>query len=438
MSSIYDNRAYRARILHLVDDPARVGSAALEYYEDGILWIQNGKIRAVGAADHLLPLPYQVSVREYPNHLIIPGFIDAHVHYPQTGMIGAHGNQLLDWLTQYTFPTEAAFCNADHAAATAEFFLQELLRNGTTTAAVFCTVHPQSVSALFAAAKEKHLCMIAGKVLMDRNAPDELLDTPECAYEQSRRLIERWHGEDRLHYAVTPRFAPTSSPEQLDKAAQLLREYPDIYLHTHLAENQAEIDWVKQLFPAARNYLDVYEQAGLLTERSLFAHGVHLCDDQCARLANAGSTVVHCPTSNLFLGSGLFNLQRMQQHGVNVAIGTDVGAGTSFSLFRTLDEAYKIQQLQGYNLDPLQAFYYATLGAARALKLDQQIGSLQPGKYGDFVILDLDATPLLAYRLQGGLAPQDLLFVLNTLGDDRLVQATYAAGQCVHRRGGHS
>jgi len=280
--------------------------------------------------------------------------------------------------------------------------------------------------------------MIAGKVLMDRNAPDELLDTPECAYEQSRRLIERWHGEDRLHYAVTPRFAPTSSPEQLDKAAQLLREYPDIYLHTHLAENQAEIDWVKQLFPAARNYLDVYEQAGLLTERSLFAHGVHLCDDQCARLAAAGSTVVHCPTSNLFLGSGLFNLQRMQQHGVNVAIGTDVGAGTSFSLFRTLDEAYKIQQLQGYNLDPLQAFYYATLGAARALKLDQQIGSLQPGKYGDFVILDLDATPLLAYRLQGGLAPQDLLFVLNTLGDDRLVQATYAAGQCVHRRGGHS
>ena len=436
MSSIYDNRAYRARILHLLDDPARAGAGALEYFEDGILWIQDGKVKAVGPADQLLPLPFNVSVREYPNHLIIPGFIDAHVHYPQTSMIGAHGNQLLDWLTQYTFPAEARFGDVEHARAVAEFFLQELLRNGTTTALVFCTVHPQSVNALFSAAKEKNLCLIAGKVLMDRNAPPELLDTPDSAYEQSKKLIERWHNVDRLRYAVTPRFAPTSTPEQLQLAGKLLQEYPDLYVHTHLAENADEVKWVQQLFPASTDYLDVYEQAGLVGRRSVFAHGVHLCDSECRRLAAAGATVAHCPTSNLFLGSGLFDLKKMQQHGVNVALGTDVGAGTSFSLFRTLDEAYKIQQLQGVNLDPLQAFYYATLGAARALDLPQ-IGNLQVGKDGDFVILDLDATPLLAYRLQHCGGPEDLLFVLNTLGDDRLVQATYAAGQCVHRRGGH-
>jgi guanine deaminase len=437
MSSIYDNRAYRARILHLLDDPARVGDSALQYFEDGILWIQDGKIKAVGPADQLLPLPFNVSVREYPNHLIIPGFIDSHVHYPQTGMIGAHGNQLLDWLTQYTFPAEAEFGDVEHARSVAEFFLQELLRNGTTTALVFCTVHPQSVNALFSAAKDKNLCLIAGKVLMDRNAPPELLDTPECAYEQSKKLIERWHNVDRLRYAVTPRFAPTSSPEQLQVAGRLLQEYPDLYLHTHLAENTDEVKWVQQLFPQAQDYLQVYEDAGLVGRRSVFAHGVHLCDSECQRLAAAGATVAHCPTSNLFLGSGLFDLQKMQQHGVHVALGTDVGAGTSFSLFRTLDEAYKIQQLQGVNLDPLQAFYFATLGAARALSLDHCIGNLQAGKDGDFVILDLDATPLLAYRLQHCRGPEDLLFVLNTLGDDRLVQATYAAGQCVHRRGGH-
>lgn len=437
MSSIYDNRAYRARILHVLDDPARAGEDALQYFEDGILWIQDGKVKAVGPADQLLPLPFTVSVREYPNHLIIPGFIDAHVHYPQTGMIGAHGNQLLDWLNQYTFPAEAAFADVEHARSVAEFFLQELLRNGTTTALVFCTVHPQSVNALFTAAKEKNLCLIAGKVLMDRNAPPELLDTPECAYEQSKKLIERWHNVDRLRYAVTPRFAPTSSPEQLQMAGKLLQEYPDLYLHTHLAENTDEVKWVQQLFPTSTDYLNVYEQAGLVGRRSVFAHGVHLCDSECQRLAAAGATVAHCPTSNLFLGSGLFDLQKMQRYGVKVALGTDVGAGTSFSLFRTLDEAYKIQQLQGANLDPLQAFYYATLGGARALSLDHRIGNLQAGKDGDFVILDLDATPLLAYRLHHCRGPQDLLFVLNTLGDDRLVQATYAAGQCVHRRGGH-
>ncbi len=437
MSSIYDNRAYRARILHLVADPAVAGDAAVQFYEDGILWVQNGVIRAVGPADQLLPLPYQVSVREYPNHLIIPGFVDTHVHYPQTEMIASYGEQLLNWLNTYTFPTEAKFRDPDYARAIADIFLQELLRNGTTTAMVFCTVHPQSVDAFFAAAKERGLCMIAGKVLMDRNAPAELLDTPQTGYAQSQRLIERWHGVDRLHYAVTPRFAPTSTPEQLQTAAQLLREYPGVYLQTHLAENPGELQWVRELFPSAQHYLDVYDQAGLLGERSVFAHGIHLCDDECVRLAQSGSVVAHCPTSNLFLGSGLFDYQRLREQGVQVGLGTDVGAGTSFSLFRTMDEAYKVQHLQGHTLDPLQAFYLATLGGAAALQLDSRIGNFQSGKDADFSILDLDATPFLTFRLQQCKSVRDLLFVLNTLGDDRLVQATYAAGKCVHRRGGH-
>ncbi|HVL01550.1 MAG TPA: guanine deaminase, partial [Dongiaceae bacterium] len=299
------------------------------------------------------------------------------------------------------------------------------------------TVHPQSVDAFFAAAKERGLRMIAGKVLMDRNAPDELLDTAQTGYEQSKKLIERWHGVDRLQYAVTPRFAPTSTPEQLKLAGQLLKEYPDLYLHTHLAENHGEVKWVKELFPTAKHYLDVYEQAGLVGPRSVFAHGVHLCDEECERLAEAKATVAHCPTSNLFLGSGLMDLARLRQHGVGVALGTDVGAGTSFSLFKTMDEAYKIQQLRGQKLDPMQAFYFATLGSATALKLDHCIGNLLPGKEADFSILDLDATPLLTFRLQQCRDVRQLLFVLNTLGDDRLVQATYALGKCVHRRGGH-
>ena len=438
MSSIYDNRAYRARILHLVDDPARLGAAALQYFEDGVLWIRNGQVHAIGPAGQMLPLPIDVSVREYPNHLIIPGFVDTHVHYPQTEMIGAYGEQLLNWLNTYTFPTEAQFSDPQYAREIADMFIQELLRNGTTSALVFCTVHPQSVDALFAAAKQQNLCIIAGKVLMDRNGPQDLLDTPDTAYEQSKKLIQRWHGDERLRYAVTPRFAPTCTAEELQVAGKLLREFPGVYLHTHLAENVDEVEWVRQLFPQAQHYLDVYDQAGLLGRHSVFAHGVHLCEEECERLAETGSAIAHCPTSNLFLGSGLLNLQQLQHFGVKLGLGTDVGAGTSFSLFHTMAEAYKVQQLQGHALDPLQAFYYATLGGAVALDLQDRIGSLEAGKDADFVILDLDATPLLTFRLQRCRDVREMLFVLNILGDDRLVQATYAMGRCVHRRSDHS
>ena len=429
-------KAYRAAILHSIADPAEVGiEASYEYFEDGLLVVDNGQIKAVGAASELLAtLADDIEVTEYKDTLITPGFIDTHIHFPQTGMIGAYGEQLLDWLNTYTFPCENQFADKAHADEVADIFLKELLRNGTTTALVFGSVHPQSVDALFEAAQRLDLRLIAGKVMMDRNAPDYLTDTAETGYSESKALIERWHGKGRLHYAVTPRFAPTSTPEQLTLAGKLLGEYPDVYLHTHISENLHEIEWVKSLFPERKGYLDVYDHYQLLGERSVFAHGVHLCDEECARLAETGSAVAFCPTSNLFLGSGLFNLPMAEKHKLNVGLGTDVGAGTSFSLLNTLNEAYKVMQLQGARLDPFKSLYLATLGGARALRLEDRIGNLQPGSDADFLVLDYNATPLMSYRLKQSKNIAETLFVLMTLGDDRTVQQTYAAGNLVHQR----
>ncbi|SDS94943.1 guanine deaminase [Pseudomonas asplenii] len=429
-------KAYRAALLHSLADPAEVGiEASYEYFEDGLLVVEGGKISAIGHASELLPtLAADVEINHYPDALITPGFIDTHIHLPQTGMVGAYGEQLLDWLNTYTFPCESQFTDPAHAAQVADIFIKELLRNGTTTALVFASVHPESVEAFFEAAHKLDLRMIAGKVMMDRNAPDYLTDTAESSYTQSKALIERWHGKGRLHYAVTPRFAPTSTPEQLTLAGQLLGEYPDLYLQTHISENLQEIEWVKQLFPERKGYLDVYDHYRLLGERSVFAHGVHLCDDECARLAETGSAVAFCPTSNFFLGSGLFNLPMAEKHKLNVGIGTDVGAGTSFSILHTLNEAYKVMQLQGARLSPFKSLYLATLGGARALRLEQRIGDLQPGSDADFLVLDYHATPLLSYRLQQARDIAEKLFVLMTLGDDRTVLQTYAAGNRVHQR----
>lgn len=431
--SLSNIRGYRARILHFLHEPAQQGESAWEYHEDGVLWVEGGFVKAHGPAEQMLRA-FDGPVEHFSNHLIVPGFVDCHIHYPQTEMIAAYGEQLLSWLNNYTFPTELKFSDPRYAAKVATFFLDELLRNGTTTALVFASVHAQATDAFFQEAQRRGLRMIAGKVLMDRNAPAELCDTVESGYQQSRELIKRWHGVDRLQYAVTPRFAPTSTQEQLVKAGDLLREFPDVYLHTHLAENPHELAWVKELFPQAENYLDVYDQAALLGRRSIFAHGVHLCDGECERLAQSASVVAHCPTSNLFLGSGLFQMAKLHRHGVRVGLGTDVGAGTSFSLLQTMDEAYKIQQLQSEKLDPFQAWYLATLGGACALDLDKKIGNFTQGKEADFAILDLRATPLLMFRLQHADSLAELLFVLQTLGDDRLVERTYALGRCVHKR----
>ncbi len=429
-------KAYRAAILHSIADPAEVGiEASYEYFEDGLLVVEDGKITALGnATDLLTTLAADTDITFYSDALITPGFIDTHIHFPQTGMIGAYGEQLLDWLNTYTFPCESQFADPTHADKVADIFLKELLRNGTTTALVFGSVHPQSVEALFEAAQRLDLRLIAGKVMMDRNAPDYLTDTPESSYADSKALIERWHGQGRLLYAVTPRFAPTSTPEQLTLAGKLLSEYPDVYLHTHISENLQEIEWVKSLFPERKGYLDVYDHYQLLGERSVFAHGVHLCDEECARLAETGSAVAFCPTSNLFLGSGLFNLPMAEKHKLNVGLGTDVGAGTSFSLLNTLNEAYKVMQLQGIRLNPFKSLYLATLGGARALRLEDKIGTLKPGTDADFVVLDYNATPLMSYRIQQSKDIAETLFVLMTLGDDRTVEETYAAGNLVHQR----
>ncbi len=437
MSSVTSRKAYRAAIIHSIADPADVGSdASFEYFADGLMQIENGRITAIGhAKDLLATLDDGVELIEYPDALITPGFIDTHIHLPQTGMIGAYGEQLLDWLNTYTFPCERQFADPEHSAQVADIFIKELLRNGTTTALVFGSVHKESVEAFFSAAQQLNLRMIAGKVMMDRNAPDYLVDTPESGYADSKALIERWHGQGRLSYAVTPRFAPTSSPEQLALAGKLLQEYPGLYMQTHISENLQEVEWVKALFPERKHYLDVYDHFNLLSERSVFAHGVHLCDAQCARLAETGSAIAFCPTSNLFLGSGLFNLPMTEKHKVNVGLGTDVGGGTSFSILQTLNEAYKVMQMQGARLSPLKSLYLATLGGARALRLEDKVGSFKVGNEADFVVLDYNATPLLSYRLKQAKDIEEILFVLMTLGDDRTVKETWSAGERVHVRG---
>jgi guanine deaminase len=335
----------------------------------------------------------------------------------------------LEWLNTYTFPVESSFGDVDKAAKVAKVFIDQLLTNGTTTALVFCSVHPESVDALFSEAQQHQMRLIAGKVMMDRNAPESVLDTAQTSYDQSKQLIERWHGVGRLQYAVTPRFAPTSTDEQLQAAGRLLAEHEGVYLHTHLSENVDEIEWVKQLCPNAKNYLDVYDQAGLLGKRSVFAHGIHLCDGECERLAQTDSAIAHCPTSNMFIGSGLFPMQRLQEHGIKIGMGTDVGGGTSFNMLQTLADGYKMQQLNGNNLSPEQSFYLATLGGAKALDMADKIGNFEVGKEADFLLLDPNATDLLTFRTSHCKGWRDLLFVLQTLGDDRVIAQTNVMGK---------
>jgi len=434
------SRAIRGRLLTFSGDPAELGAeASHRYLEDGLIVLEDGRIARVGEARNLLPeLPATLTVDHYPESLIMPGFIDLHIHYPQTQVIASYGAQLLDWLQTYTFVEEQKFSDPDHAAAVARFFLDELQRNGTTTAAVYCTVHPESVEAFFTESARRNTRMIAGKVLMDRGAPEGLLDSPQSGYDQSKALIARWHGQGRQHYAVTPRFAITSTEAQLEAAAALMGEHPDAHFQTHLSENLREIETVKELFPQAASYTDVYDRFGLLGPRALFGHCIHLEDGERARLSESGSVVVFCPTSNLFIGSGLFDLERALDpvgHPLRVGMATDVGGGTSYSMLRTLAEAYKVLQLQGQNLPALQAFYQITLGNARALGLDQNIGALKAGRDADIVVLDSRATPAMAHRMetiQDNLAEE--LFVLMTLGDDRSVRATYIAGERLHSR----
>lgn len=410
-----------------LDDPSRV----FVFERDGIVLVKGGLIEAAGPAAKIKPLiPDDVVIDHYPGCLISAGFIDTHIHYVQTGMIGAPGGQLLDWLTRYTFPAEQEFQHKAHADKVAKIFCDELIRNGTTTALVFCATFPQSVDALFEEAEKRNLRLIAGKVLMDRKAPPALLDTPQQAYDDSKALIKKWHGKGRALYAITPRFAITSTPEQLEAAGALWKEHPGVFVQTHIAENKREVDEVQKLFPGRKDYFDIYEHYGLCGERAVFAHGVHLSEREFCRCHETGTALSHCPTSNLFLGSGFFGVAKAKQRDrpVNLGLGTDIGAGTSFSLLATLNEAYKVSQFDGAPLDAIKAFYLATLGGAQALRIDDKIGSIRPGLEADLVVLDPAATPLLKFRIERSRSIQETLFVLMTLGDDRAVKATYIAG----------
>lgn len=422
-------QAFRAGIVHSL--------SATEYihYPDGLLVVSNGLVQACGPASDLLPsLPPSTPIATFPDSLLLPGFIDTHIHYPQVEIIGSYGAQLLDWLQNYTFPAEGKFNDLRENRKVADFFLQELLRNGTTTALVFCAVYKNSVTAFFEAAQAMGLRMIAGKVMMDRNAPEYLLDTPESSYTDSKELIERWHGVDRLLYAVTPRFAITSTEPQLHQASRLLKEFPGVYLHTHLAENRQEVAFVQELFPQSTSYLDVYNRCELTGPKSVFAHSIYLSPEDRQCLSETHSSISFCPTSNLFIGSGLFDFKSTAESGIAIGLGTDIGGGTSFSMLRTLAEAYKVMQLQGQNLDVKKSIYLATLGGAKALSLDHILGNFEVGKEADFCVLDLKATPLLSFRMQTARNIEEKLFALITLADDRVIRATYALGRCVHRR----
>lgn len=413
------------------DDPARCA----RYESDGLIVVESGRIRRVGpfASEHV---PAGAVLHVYRDALLLPGFIDAHVHFAQTMMIGAYGKQLLDWLQAYVFPAEERCGDPAFAAAMARLFFAEELACGVTTTLSYATVHPASVDAYFEEAARLGLRAGTGKVLMDRNAPETLRDTAQQGYDESRELIARWHGKGRLFYAITPRFAPTSTPAQLKAAGALFADTPGIYLQTHLAENLAELEWVHRLFPEAVDYLDVYDRAGLVGPRSLFGHAIHLAPREWNRLAQTGAAIVHCPTSNLFLGSGLFDLRRalVAANPVRTALGSDVGAGTSFSPLATLNEAYKVAALRGDPLSAYRAFYLATLGSARALYLDDVIGRLAPGYDADFVVLDLAATTLLRERMRFVETLEEVLFVLMTLAERRCVRATYSGGRLLYER----
>lgn len=426
-------QAFRGALFHTLDNPLHDPDAA-HYYEDGCIIVENRKVVGAGSWDDLQSAAAGAQLTHLADTLIVPGFVDAHVHYPQMDAIGGYGEHLLHWLEAYAFPAEMAFADAAHAHAAADFFVQELLRNGTTSALVFASVHAHSVNALFEAALKRDMRLITGKVLMDRNAPDALLDSAETGYTQSKALIEKWAGKGRLGYAVTPRFAPTSTREQLAAAGKLLKEFPDILMHTHLCENHKEIEWVSALFPEARDYLDVYARAGLVNDRSVFAHCVHLTDAETSALAHAKSAIAFCPMSNMFLGSGCFDVSAAQNANIEIAFGSDVGAGTSLSSFASMNEGYKAAQLNGHSLHPFQAFYMATLGGARALHIDAYVGNFTIGKEADFCLLDLAATPLLKRRLSVAKSAEETLFALSMLGDDRAIRRTYVAGQLAHDR----
>ncbi len=421
----------RGTVLTCSDDPA-LSATAFRLIENGAIVVEGSRIVEVEAwSDLQTERTADVTVVDHRPSLIVPGFVDVHAHYPQSNVIAAYGTQLLDWLTRFTFPEESKFSDEVYATEAAEFFLSELIRNGTTASMVFCTIHPESVNALFNAAAKRNMCIHAGKVMMDSNCPEYLRDDVETGEAQVRDLITRWHRQGRNRYVLTPRFAPTSSESQLRLCGDILAEDDSLGLQTHVAENLDEVGWVKELFPDARSYLDVYGRFDLLNANAVLAHCIHLDSQDRDTMARHGVTMAFCPTSNLFLGSGHFDVREADRHGNAFALATDVGGGTSFSMLRTLGEAYKVAQMTGENVSPERLLYMATLAGAKALSCEDSIGSLEPGKIADIVVLDSYATSISARRAQFCESAIDQFFALTVLGDERHVAEVYVAGKRV-------
>jgi guanine deaminase len=433
-----DSRVIRAELLSFDADPGEGDSPAegsVRHYADGALWLENGRIKAIDDYAALAPrLPEGIETVDHRGKLVMPGFIDSHVHYVQLEIMASYGRQLLDWLNEYTFPEECGFAQRERAEVISNAFLDEMLRVGTTTAQVFCSSHPTSVEAFFSACRERDLRMLAGKVLMDRNAPEALCDDTYGGIRDTELLIGEWHGRGRLGYSLTPRFAPTSTRQQLDATGGLLRNDPSLWLQTHLSENPGELDWVAELFPESRDYLEVYEQSGLVGPRSTFAHGIHLDQEMRCRLAERGANIAFCPSSNMFLGSGLFDRLAAREVGLNITYASDIGGGTDLSGLATLKAGYQVGQLRGQPLTAWQGLYGLTLGNAKALSLDDKIGRLAPGMEADFVVIDPDGSPLLGRRHARCKTLGERLFALMMLGDDRSILETWAGGRCQHQR----
>ena len=420
--------AHRAAILHFPDSGGG-GPEGGEYWPDGVLTVENGRVAEVGAAADILPRESATPLTAHENALIVPGFVDCHVHFPQVDAMAGHGAELLQWLSRHAFPAEMKFADPAHCATAAELFLDLLLESGTTTALVFSTVHPGAADALFAAAHRRRMRIISGKTMMDRNAPPALLDDAESSAADSRALMEKWHGRGRLEYAVTPRFALTSSEAQLAAAGRLLAENPAARLHTHLSENRAELARAAELFPGDADYLAIYERFGLVGGRSVFAHAIHLSEGEWGRLSAAGAALAFCPCSNLFLGSGLFDAAAARAGAVRWGLGSDVGGGDSFFMPRVMNNGYKVARLRGDSLSPSELWRLASIGGARALGLDQVIGNFDRGKEADFVVLDLASSPILRRRLAASESLEDALFALAMLADERAAREVYILGE---------
>ncbi len=420
----------RGRILSFKTEPQGIDDKdSYLYIEDGAIAIEGEKIVALGSFNKVRSKYKQYKLIDHRPHLLMAGFIDPHIHYVQTQVVASYAPNLLKWLYNYTFVEEQKFINFTHAEQIAAKFFTELINNGTTTACTFCSVHPHSVEAFFKESEKHNMAMIGGKVLMNRNCPDKLRDNPQLSYDESKRLIKKWHNRGRQKYAITPRFAITSTPEQLEAAGALLAENPDCYLQTHLSENKDEIALTKQLYPVHKDYLSIYEFYGLLGEKSLFAHSIHLSESEKDLMAQSNSVAISCPTSNLFLGSGLFNMQQMKKAGIRIGVATDIGGGTSYSMLQTMGDFYKVQQMNNYHLNPLSSFYMMTLGNALILSMEEEIGTLEVGSYADIIVLNSRATSAMELRAKTINNLSEELFLLQTLGDDRSIVQTYIAGK---------